>query len=187
MDLGPQPTIWSNMQTQEFAGKTRLAFTGKRGKDQVVAKLSGLSGLFEQGFSIDFKLLHDEMPYTFAMTNIPTYPFQRLHNYLAFVANRNSLLGSSSSLRTDAPVPRFVIDQALCNFLDSHHIEGHRVLPGAAMVDFFARAADSKFMKNLRFHVPLVLESPETQARAEVDEKGLGQLVLQDEASTKPS
>ena len=173
------------MQTQEFAGKTRLAFTGKRGKDQVVAMLSGLSGLFEQGFSIDFKLLHDEMPYTFAMTNIPTYPFQRMHNYPAFVANRNSLLGSSSSLRTGVSVPRFVIDQALCNFLDSHRIEGRRVLPGAAMVDFFARAAESKFVKNLRFHVPLVLESPETQARAEVDEKGLCQLVLQDEGNTK--
>ena len=173
------------MQTQEFAGKTRLAFTGKRGKDQVVAMLSGLSGLFEQGFSVDFGLLHDEMPYTFAMTDIPTYPFQRMHNYPAFVANRNSLLGFSSSLRVDASVPQFVIDQALCNFLDSHRIEGRRVLPGAAMVDFFARAADSKSVKNLRFHVPLVLESPETQARAELDEKGFCQLVLQDEASTK--
>lgn len=186
VDVGPQPTIWSNMQAPEFAGKSRLAFTGKRGKDQIVAMLAALSVLFEKGFSVDFQSLYGQMPYKFAMTDIPTYPFQRIHNYPAYIASRNTLLGLGTvSVAKKSKQPKFVVDQALCDFLDLHRIEGRRVLPGAAMVDFFARAADNKAVKNIRFHVPLVLETPETQVRAIVDGNGDYQLSLDDEAGTK--
>ncbi|CAA7264464.1 unnamed protein product [Cyclocybe aegerita] len=170
IDVGPQPTVWSNMQSSEFAGKSRLAFTGKRGKDQILAMLTALSALFEKGFTIDFSALFSQMPYRFTMTDIPTYPFQRILNYPTYIASRNNLLGvGQSQARATSTCPRFVVDQALCDFLDLHRIEGRRVLPGAAMVDFFARAAPKRSVKTVKFHVPLVLETPDTQARVEVE------------------
>ena len=58
VDIEPQPTVWSNMQTAEFAGKPRIGFTGKRGKDQHLAMLSALAALFENGFGLDFVSLY---------------------------------------------------------------------------------------------------------------------------------
>lgn len=186
VDIGPQPTVWSNMQTPEFSGKSRLAFTGKRGKDQIVAMLTALSGLFEKGVNIDFDTLHNQMPYRLTTTDIPTYPFQRVHNYPAFIANRHHLLGFGPAVQTPrTSVLQFVIDQPLYDFLDLHRIEGRRVLPGAAMVDLFARAAEMKSLKSFRFHVPLVLETPEMEVLAEIDEDGLCQLLLKDDVKTR--
>jgi acyl transferase domain-containing protein len=184
VDVGPQPTIWSNMQTPEYAAKPRLAFTGKRGKDQIVAMLAALSSLFEKGFTVDFDSLFAQMPHKFTMTDVPTYPFQRLYNYPSYIATRNSILGHmpqqvDSGVQDNSKAPHFLVDQALVNFLDLHKIEGNRVLPGAAMVDFFARAADSKAVKNIKFHVPLILETPETQVRALIDGQGAYQLLQQ--------
>ncbi|PPQ84949.1 hypothetical protein CVT25_004462 [Psilocybe cyanescens] len=188
VDVGPQPTIWSNMQTPEFAGKSRLAFTGKRGKDQIVAMLAALASLHEKGFTIEFDALFAQMPYKFATTNLPTYPFQRLYNYPAYIPSRNSVLVAApqqlaSSVQTKT-APSFVVDQALCDFLDLHRIEGRRVLPGAAMVDFFARSSPTKGVKTIRFHTPLVLETPETQVRSDIDEQGAYKLVQQDPENT---
>ncbi|PPQ99823.1 hypothetical protein CVT24_009617 [Panaeolus cyanescens] len=191
VDMGPQPTVWSNMQTPEFAGKARLSFTGKRGKDQIVAMLGALSSLFERGVTVDFQALYRQMPFVFVMTDLPTYPFQKIHNYPAYIASRNSLLGvgpqSHSSIVQDhsSPKPQFVVDQDLVDFLDLHRIEGRRVLPGAAMVDFFARSASTKSVKNIRFHVPLVLESTENQVRADIDAQGNYKLVQKDKEETK--
>ncbi|KAF8900861.1 hypothetical protein CPB84DRAFT_1778561 [Gymnopilus junonius] len=189
VDIGPQPTIWSSMQTPEFSGKSRLAMVGKKGKDQVVAMLSALSSLFEKGFTVDFDVLFNQMPYKFAKTDLPTYPFQRLHNYPAFRATRNNIYGAArhqieSVVQVKSAPPKFVVDQALCDFLDFHRIEGRRVLPGAAMVDFFASSASSKTVKIIRFHTPLVLETPETQVRSEIDEQGAYKLVKQDRENT---
>lgn len=188
VDVGPQPTIWSNMQTPEFSNKARLAFTGKKGKDQIVAMLAALSSLFEKGFNVDFEALFNQMPYKFAMTDVPTYPFQRLYNYPAYICSRSttvaSILNHVETSQQKAPTPRFVVDQPLCDFLDLHRIEGRRVLPGAAMVDFFARAAGTKSIKSIKFHTPLVLETPETQVRAEIDEQGAYKLVQEDGADT---
>ncbi len=52
------------------------------------------------------------------------------------------------------------------------------------MVDFFARAASTKSVKNIKFHTPLVLETPETQVRSEIDEQGGYKLVQEDGADT---
>jgi hypothetical protein len=167
------------MQTAEFAGKPRIAFTGKRGKDQHLAMLSALAALFENGFSLDFVSLYSQMLYKFLMTDIPTYPFQRTQNYPTFVANRNNALGVGSPPVPAVPsIPQFIINQALCDFLDFHRIEGRRVLPGAAMIDFFARSTESNLLRSFQFHVPLVLDSPETQVHAEIDDKGFCQLFL---------
>ncbi|KAF8959098.1 hypothetical protein BDZ97DRAFT_2078332 [Flammula alnicola] len=173
VDVGPQPTIWSNMQTPEFAAKSRLAFTGKRGKDQIVAMLAALSSLFEKGFSVYFEVLFNQMPYKFAMTDVPTYPFQRLYNYPSYITTRSSVLGAIphqiESVQEKPANPQFIV-------------EGRRVLPGAAMVD--AHAASSKTVKDTKFHVPLVLETPETQVRAEIDGQGAYKLVQEDAANT---
>lgn len=190
LDVGPQPTVWSNMQTPEFSEKSRLALTGKRGKNQIVALLSALSSLFEKGFSVEFSQLFSQMPHQFAFTQLPTYPFQRLYNYPSYIATRHSLLGVGHHQIESAPQksgnqPEFVVDQPLCDFLDLHRIEGRRVLPGAAMVDFFARSSRSKTVKTIRFHLPLVLETPDTQARAEIDSNGSYSLTQNDPAGTK--
>ncbi|KAF8151526.1 hypothetical protein B0H34DRAFT_132545 [Crassisporium funariophilum] len=192
LDVGPQPTIWSNMQTPEYADKVRLALTGKRGKNQIVAMLTALSLVFEKGFSVDFTQLFGQMPHKFSMTQIPTYPFQRLYNYPSYIATRHSLLGvghheaqANGNAKSASTKPHFVVDQALVDFLDLHRIEGRRVLPGAAMVDFFARSTESKTVKNIRFHVPLVLETPDHQVRAEIDQKGSYTLAQDDAAHTK--
>jgi len=186
LDVGPQPTIWSNMQSPEFSGKTRLAFTGKRGKDQIVAMLTAFSSLFEKGFTMDFQELYGQTSHKFVMTDVPTYPFQRLHNYPAYIPTRAEFIGIAPQRpEPKSWAPAFVVDQALCDFLDLHRIEGRRVLPGAAMVDFFARAAPSKTVKNIRFQIPLVLETPKTQVRAETDGSGAYKLVLQEDANTQ--
>ena len=178
------------MQTPEFSEKSRLALTGKRGKNQIVALLSALSSLFEKGFSLEFSQLFSQMPHQFTFTQLPTYPFQRLYNYPSYIATRHSLLGAGhhqieSAAQKSGDQPAFVVDQPLCDFLDLHRIEGRRVLPGAAMVDFFARSSSSKTVKSIRFHLPLVLETPDTQARAEIDSKGSYSLIQNDPAGTK--
>ena len=53
------------------------------------------------------------------------------------------------------------------------------------MVDFFARSSSSKTVKSIRFHLPLVLETPETQVRADIDSKGSYSLIQNDSVGTK--
>ena len=134
LDVGPQPTIWFNIPT--------LALTGKRGKNQIVALLSAFSSLFEKGFLVEISELFSQMDHQFTFTQLPTYPFQRLYNYPAYIATRDSLLSVVHHQIEPAACQKssdFVVDQVfLFDFLDLHRIEGCRVLPGAAMVDFFA-------------------------------------------------
>jgi Polyketide synthase dehydratase len=128
------------------------------------------------------------MDHRFTFAQLPTYPFQRLYNYPSYIATRHSLLGvGHHQIESAAPrkLPEFVVDQPLCDFLDLHRIEGRRVLPGAAMVDFFARSSSSKTVKTIRFHVPLVLETPETQVHAGIDSEGSYSLIQNDSAGTK--
>ena len=53
------------------------------------------------------------------------------------------------------------------------------------MVDFFARSSSSKTVKSIRFHLPLVLETPDTQVRSEIDAQGSYSLIQNDSAGTK--
>jgi hypothetical protein len=64
-------------------------------------------------------------------------------------------------------------------------LEGRPVLPGAAMVDVFAWLSSSKTVKSIRFYLPLVLKTPETQARAVIDSQGSYSLIQNDSAGTK--
>ena len=176
------------MQTPELSEKSRLALTGKRGKNQIVALLSAFSSSFKKGFSVDFSELFSQMDHQFTFTQLSTYPYQRLYSYPVYIAARDSLLGVGHHQIQSAAHPKppeFVVYQSLYDFLGLHRIEGHRVLPGAAMVDFFARSSSSKTVKSIRFHLPLVLETPETQARAEIDSKGSYSLIQNDPAGTK--
>ena len=67
LDVGPQPTIWSNIQTPE---KHRLTLTRKRGKNQIVtvALLSAFSSLFEKGFSVEISELFSQMDHQFTLS-----------------------------------------------------------------------------------------------------------------------
>ncbi|KAF9530718.1 hypothetical protein CPB83DRAFT_905059 [Crepidotus variabilis] len=186
VDIGPQPTVWSNMQGHEFSQKPRIALTGKRGKDQIAAVLGGLARLFQRGANIDLHGLHKQTPYKFTLTDIPTYPFQRVFNYPTFRASRDVALGvDQTNVTPQGSAPAFVIDQALFDFLDLHRIEGRRVLPGAAMIDIFAGAVDSHWVKEFRFLTPLILETPKIQLSAEINASGKCQLLLKSNPTVK--
>jgi len=187
------------MQAPEFSSKGRIAVTGKKGKDQIASMLGALSSIFEKGLSLNFEDLYSQMHHKFSKTQLPTYPFQRIHNYPSFIANRHSLFmgpgheearntsktSASAAIAnkpnkpntTGPPAPKFNADQALVDFLDEHRIEGRRILPGAAMADFFARNSKHRSVRTIKFHKPLVLEQPDAMVRAEVEEKNGYRLV----------
>ncbi|TFK38563.1 hypothetical protein BDQ12DRAFT_116355 [Crucibulum laeve] len=172
LDVGPQPTVWSNLQTAEFSGKTPLTVVAKRSKSQETSFLGALSKLFENGLAVDFLLLYSQVAKKYTSTQIPTYPFQRQRHYPTYVASRDpkaAPMQMSSVLVPQKEVHAFQVDQALCDMLDEHRIEGRRVLPGAASVDFFARSSKAKSVKMIRFHQPLVLETPDNKVHGEVD------------------
>jgi hypothetical protein len=120
------------------------------------------------GITPDFSklLAQHRSQYGGRMTSLPTYPFQRERYYPTGIPSRN-LPSFSSSL---SPVPqnnkrtsaiRFPVDQSLCDLLLGHKIEGHRVAPGASLVDFFANLCPAKSVKTIKFNAPLVLDDPE--------------------------
>ena len=53
------------------------------------------------------------------------------------------------------------------------------------MIYIFVRSSSSKTVKSIWFHIPLVLETPETQVRAEIDSKGPYSLIQNDSVVTK--
>jgi hypothetical protein len=98
------------------------------------------------------------------ITQLPAYLF---YNCPAYIATPDSLLAVSHqqigpAARQSLKLPAFAVDQSLWDFLDLH-----------------------RTAKSIRFHLPLVLETPETQARAEIDFKGSYSLIQNDSASTK--
>ena len=100
------------------------------------------------------------------MTSLPTYPFQRQRYYPASIPSRNLTSFSSplppvSQNNNSTSTIRFHVDQSLCDLLLGHKIEGHRVAPGASLVDFFANLCPAKSVKTIKFNAPLVLDDPE--------------------------
>ena len=103
------------------------------------------------------------------MTSLPTYPFQRQRYYPTTIPSRNlppSRLSPTPQNNPPSPI-RFHVDQSLCDLLLGHKIEGHRVAPGASLVDFFANLCPAKSVKSIKFNAPLVLDDPEANVFAE--------------------
>ncbi|KAJ6610193.1 hypothetical protein B0H10DRAFT_1883603 [Mycena sp. CBHHK59/15] len=176
LDVGPQPTMWTSMQTLNL-GKALLASSSKRGKDQDLAFLNALAALFENNVTPDFSKLYEECAERFTKTTIPCYPFQRQRHYPTFIPSRTAVAARTTSVESapqDIPVATLPVDQALVDFLQDHRIESRRVFPGIAFADFLARLGSnaSKQVDTVRFHQPLVLESPDTLVQAMFNRDG---------------
>jgi acyl transferase domain-containing protein len=126
------------------------------------------------GITPDFSklLAQHSSQYGRRMTSLPTYPFQRQRYYPTSIPSRNLPPSFSSPISLvsqddSSTAIRFHVDQSLCDLLLGHMIEGHRVAPGASLVDFFANHCPAKSVKAIKFNAPLVLDDPDSDVFAE--------------------
>ncbi|KAJ7482780.1 hypothetical protein FB451DRAFT_1236033 [Mycena latifolia] len=154
LDVGPTPTAWAALQSYSIPDTTLLTCSAKKGKDQELAFLSAIASLTECGVDPDFlQLFGTGIP----KTDLPTYPFQRQRHYPSFIPSRSVF---SAFQRLVVPShPPLVVNENLYEVLSDHRIQGQVVLPGAAMVDALTRSRPNQSL-DIRFHRPLVLESP---------------------------
>ncbi|KAJ7096818.1 hypothetical protein C8R44DRAFT_989127 [Mycena epipterygia] len=88
LDIGPQKVAWSLLLSNGHSASTTLAFSTRKGDDQEIAVLTALAALFQNhGITPDFSLLYSQRA-SFETTQIPTYPFQRVHRYPSYVPSR---------------------------------------------------------------------------------------------------
>ena len=155
---------------QSFPRKhVAVATCGKRSNDQNAAFLNAIASLFEMGITPDFgELLAHRSQYGEHMSSLPTYPFQRQRYYPSSIPSRNlpSFPPPLPQTNPSSAIP-FHVDQSLCDLLLGHRIEGHRVAPGASLVDFFANLCPAKSVKTIKFNAPLVLDAPDSHVFAE--------------------
>ncbi len=103
VDVGPQPVAWTLLQANNLLNTSAVALSAKAGKDQEMALLTALSYLFqEHNLSPNFHELYSQRHGTLQKTDIPTYPFQRVHRYPTFIPSRNQ----SPAVATVAMSPR---------------------------------------------------------------------------------
>ncbi|KAK0216459.1 polyketide synthetase [Armillaria nabsnona] len=161
LDIGPQQTFWG--LSQGLVDKVKISISGKKGTNQEMALFKGLANLYQTGASLDLAKLYAQRPNSYSKTDIPTYPFQRQRHYPAFIPTYNNLGDSPSAVRTNGNSKKkeiFFIPDSLRAVLDDHMIEGHRVVPAAALASFFISLSrnSARSLKNIRFHRPLIVD-----------------------------
>lgn len=183
LDIGPQPHIWTNLQSLTHS-KLALATSTKQSKDQNVAFLQAIVSLFEAGVAPDFEKLFARNSFHLRRTSIPTYPFQRQRHFPDFIPSRNREAIQRRYIAKSVPTPEnttraipFIVDQGLYDLLSDHKIEDRRVLPGASLADFFAKHAPSRSLKIITFHSPLVVQSPQNGIVGNFDEHGSFEMI----------
>ncbi|KAJ7644124.1 hypothetical protein FB45DRAFT_824078 [Roridomyces roridus] len=149
LDVGPTPTALAALGTNPpKPNHVLLSSCANKDKDQVFAFLTALGSLIENGAHPQLlRLFGAHMP----KINLPTYPFQRQRHWPDFVPSRShpTIFAPSTGVSS-----KFVVNEPLLKVLDDHRIQGEIVLPGAAMVNVFARA---NHPIDIHFHRPLVL------------------------------
>ncbi|KAK0184742.1 polyketide synthetase [Armillaria mellea] len=161
LDIGPQQTFWG--LSQRLVDKTKIPFSGKKGTNQEMALLKGLADLYQAGAALDLAKLYAQRPNMYLKTNIPTYPFQRQRHYPDFIPTYDNLGDSPSAVCANGNGKKkeiFLIPDNLRAVLDDHMIEGHRVVPAAALANFFISLSkiSARSLKNIRFHRPLIVD-----------------------------
>lgn len=173
LDLGPQPTMWSALQTQRFSRTTSLKLCAQQGKDEDVAVLTAIAQLFENGITPWFDGLYSQRRSRYTKINIPTYPFQSQHHYPPGLPSRNSPSAPPRYQETQEPTSHsFPIDKSLFDLLDEHRIEGRRVVPGAALAAFVAGLHSKNAVASIQFHQPLILETANITAHVSLNPDG---------------
>ena len=143
-----------------------------------------MGSLFESGITLNMDNLFAGSPAS--KIPIPSYPFQRRRHYPSYVPSRHTISprGISSEHITKVQLeaaavasPQFLVDLSLYDLLSDHRIEGRRIVPGAALVDFYARQAPFKALQSITFHEPMVVGSPTTRTDSDFDtESGIFRL-----------
>ncbi|KAK0230625.1 hypothetical protein IW262DRAFT_1262889 [Armillaria fumosa] len=109
VDVGPQSVAWTLLQTNNLFNTSAVALFAKAGKDQEMALLTALSYLFqEHNLSPNFHELYSECHGALKKTDIPTYPFQRVHRYPTFIPSRNQ---RPAVVKVVVPPPRFSVQR----------------------------------------------------------------------------
>jgi hypothetical protein len=158
LDIGPQPTMYTSMQSNGLEKKVLVATTAKKGQNQERAFLEAIALLYENSVAFDPVKLYADRGEDFTKSSLPTYPFQRQSYYPTFRMSRNSSTTQPSAV-TGVEILR--ADQPLLDIINDHQIESRRVLPGVAFADMLARLAANprKQVESVRFHQPWVLEA----------------------------
>ncbi|PPQ97453.1 hypothetical protein CVT26_002801 [Gymnopilus dilepis] len=164
LDIGPQPFIWTTLQTLQHH-KATISTSTKQSQSQNLAFLRGIALLFEQGVTPNFEKLLQGSRSRGRKISVPTYPFQKQRHYPECIPSRSHVPKGSTVDR----VLEFPIDQGLFDLLADHLIQGHRVVPAAYLIDFFANKAPSGALQSISFHLPLVLESYDLTVNAEIN------------------
>ncbi|KAJ7702665.1 hypothetical protein B0H17DRAFT_1327116 [Mycena rosella] len=98
LDIGPQTIAWSLLLSNGRSASATIALSAKKGYDQEIALLAALAALFQNHrVTLDFSALYSQRG-SFETTEIPTYPFQRVHRYPSHVPSRQMAA-------SDTPVP----------------------------------------------------------------------------------
>ncbi|KAJ7127893.1 hypothetical protein C8R44DRAFT_616608 [Mycena epipterygia] len=167
LDVGPTPTAWAALQSNNIPDNALLSSSAKKGKDQELAFLAAIASLTEYGLNPDFIALFGT---AIRKTSIPTYPFQRQRHYPTTIPSRSAF---SSTVAVAVPSnPPFIVDEGLYEVLNDHRIQGQIVLPGAAMVDTFARSHPKRSL-DIHFHRPLVVQSAGHICKVELNSAGV--------------
>ncbi|KAG7441749.1 ketoacyl-synt-domain-containing protein [Guyanagaster necrorhizus] len=174
LDIGPQQTFWG--LSQGLVDKVKISVSGKKGTNQEMVLLKGLASLYQTGASLDLAKLYTERPYAYSKTDIPTYPFQRQRYYPAFIPAYDNLGESPSAANVNGKGTGkeiLLIHDSLRAVLDGHRIEGHRVLPAAALASFFISLSrnSARSLKSIQFHRPLIVDE-NIHVEALIDDDG---------------
>ncbi|KAK0471022.1 hypothetical protein IW261DRAFT_1612345 [Armillaria novae-zelandiae] len=162
LDIGPQQTFWG--LSQGLVDKVKISISGKKGTNQEMALFKGLANLYQAGANLDLAKLYAQRRSTsYSKTDIPTYPFQRQRHYPTFIPTYDNLGDSPSAVRSNGNGKKteiFLILDSLRAMLDDHKIEGHRVVPAAALASFFISLSknSARSLKDIRFHRPLIVD-----------------------------
>ncbi|RDB30950.1 Narbonolide/10-deoxymethynolide synthase PikA4, module 6 [Hypsizygus marmoreus] len=137
LDVGPQPTLWSCMQSLEVTDKLLLATTVKQGKNQELGLLQALAVLFESGLTVDLLRLYGEHDEAFQKITVPTYPFQWQRHYPTFLPSRHAIPGPMQELQSpDFTIKLVPAENELLELLHDHRIEGRQVLPAVGIGEY---------------------------------------------------
>ncbi|PBK69778.1 ketoacyl-synt-domain-containing protein [Armillaria solidipes] len=109
VDVGPQPVAWTLLQANNLLNTSAVALFAKAGKDQEMALLTALSYLVqEHNLSPNFHELYSQRHGALKKTDVPTYPFRRVHRYPTFIPSRNQ---SPAAATVAMPPPRFSVQK----------------------------------------------------------------------------
>ena len=152
VEIGPHPTLLSLFGAASTEGPA-LITSLRKGRDDWVQMLEGVSGLFLAGAEIDWRgAARGERC---DIVDLPTYPFQRQRHWFETKPSPARIIASDSGHHPmlgrplPSPLPQTQFESRLSRsapaFIDDHSIGGTILLPGAAGLEMAVAAAAAVF------------------------------------------